>query len=411
MMNLSIPWEVSYYSSHNQWESLGALATTTEKLEFSSSVTSLFAFGEWLFMGNPTLMENKIVVQGTKLRFVFTDGLDITTIYMNILSVANGPGVSGHMTGETYNLTLISPWYFEQICSSSAYYGTVGSIIGEIVTKELAGTLRTVHISTTFDNNQSVYYRTMMTQSKFFSSILDYGIGQNRKAIYTFTTPENDFYLMDYTLPTDNTLLTAIDLAHPDFPAYQQQIDTEKSKFIFPTAITASFNENQGQAENAWLEAGASLAFLQPLQGIVKTRTELPRLSPLADDLPNPFSFMKNRSNPNATTKVYLDDSLQEPQSILNIALNKHSKELLKSHKIVLYCYPNMRVRPGMFCKICMINGATGKESLLAQTLMVSDVTHIFSKLKGKLMVTLSAPSLSYTSVEKVTDLYHPQSQ
>lgn len=411
MINNSIPWNVAYYTVGGDWVDLGMLPATTEKLELSSSVHSLFAYGEWILTGGTAFFEDKAFSIGTRLRFTFQDGSIDTVMYMSILSISNGPGTGAKYVAETYMLTLISPWYFSQSIGSGAYYGAIGTTVGAIMANELASSFNSLDIANTYDGSRSVYYRTMMTQSQFLEKIKGNSIGQNLRATFMFTTPQNDFHLIEYNPTVEEDLFTAIDMAHPDIPSFQQELDADQTKFLFPVAILTQFNKSGGESGSLWLDASPSLVYLQPMQGIVKGRYDTPVMEPLTTNQTNPFSYINDTKDKSNATKVYMNDSLQPSAQILNATVNDHTNKLMEYHQFNLYCLPNITVTPGKFCNLHLSKEENGEPSIFAQKFMVESVSHIFQKLKGQTVVTLSAPGLSYERLEKIVGLFHPETR
>jgi hypothetical protein len=405
MIENTILWEASYFSDSEGWVSLEALTITTDKLELSSSIYSLFAYGEWIFRGDPSLLEDKIIVEGRKLKFVFKTNTEDVTKYMSIFSFINGPGVSATSMGEAYFCTLISPWYFSQYSKSLAYYGSISETIKSMITSEILGAFNNIFIDKTYDEMNAVHYRTKMTQGKFIESLKKQAIGKDNKAIFMFTTCENNFYIKEYSENIDTTI-TAIGLSHKDLPSYQNQINTYPNKFVFMNALQLKFNKDK---EDAWLEAGAGLSYVSALQGRVKGISEEPLLPILSPNQTQAFApLLKSKG---AISKVYSDDSLLPYSHIFSETINMQSYSLMKAHVLDLFCLPQVFVIPGKFCHLHITKEDTNKESLFSRNFMIESVSHIFTGMKGSTTVSISSPGISYDDVEKVEGLLYSESE
>ena len=248
----------------------------------------------------------------------------------------------------------------------------------------------------------------MMIQSKFISSIQKYAIGQELKTVFLFTTPQNDFNLIDYTPPAEEDTFIAIAMENPDILSYQQSIAKNESRFLYITAINIQLNRSHEESGDLWLDANPALVYMYTKDGGVKGIVDEPLVAPLTRNQDNRYLFIDDEKELSKTTKLYANDSLQSYTQIINSTANEHSKTLMKYHQFTLICFSNLAIVPGKFCYLHINNESTDKKSLFSQKFLVESVSQIFQKTRGSTIVTLSAPGLSYSDMKDIVGLYSP---
>ena len=409
MIEQKITWSVKL--PDNKDVDLSMLPPTTTKLEISSSVYSLFPYGEWIFMAAGDYLEQGVFSIGTRLEFTFNTAKGDVTYYMSVLSVINGPGAKATGAGQAYQLVLIGSWYFDQSIGSNIYMGSVGSITKKLISDELSKSFTSVNITNTFDNLKNRYYRTMMTQGKFLESIRKYALGQDKSSVFMFGTAEGAFNIVDYASLNTKERYIAIDANHPHLPVFKTAIeDTVQSKrFLFPSSIT--INLNKGRNRNLWMLASPALFYPRRTDGTVKLDRDYPDFVPLTTNQPNPFTYINSSKQEVKVSAALQDDSLRGYEQILTDKINSYSRDLMEAHRFDLYCLPNLHTTVGNLCYLYITNDQTEELSIFAQDFMVEEVSHIFKGITGHTLMTLSAPGLSYIDVQKVLSLYKPQNQ
>jgi len=400
----NLVWHPYYLDDKNNWISLHKLILTTTKLEFSSSIHSLFAYGEWAVSTSPSFLEDKIPVIGRALKFVLTDNVGVLTYYMNILSVVNISGSSSSTVGEAFQLTLISPWYFAQKIGSGAYKGNVGSIIKNIISTELIEKIAYQDIMSPTYEKGSTYYRTKMTPAKFFDSIAVNALGENNKATFLYTDVENRITLKSHVI-TEAEETVAISLDHPQMSSYQDLAKTSPGKVINPMAMTIVINKINGQSGDLFLDSDPTFSFVYPLSGMsFKDKDPGKKLKDIINNHRKWFYYMIDKKN--ERTRVIASKTGYNTNSILQPFINTQSKLMMKYHQIILVTLPNIRVTLGKFCDLKLIRDAI-TPSIFGKKYIIESISHVFQGFKLNTVITLSSPGISYEEDSEATGLFH----
>ena len=425
--NTIIPWTATVLAPNGNIL-LPGVAASTEKLEISASVNSLYIFGEWIFSTSPVttaggvpiqaqaignLIEAGLISVGTTIEFNFapTDGVP-TILDLGVLAILNGPGPDAISLAPSYRIILISTWYFAQVIGSHAYQGSVSSIIIDMMNSEVIGvspnsTLIWGETIDSKDNPMFTHYRTMMTPGKFMEErLIMYVKGNEGTPTFVYSNIDDRFEIMDYHRLASLPSYTAIDPSHPDLPNYQDIFNdpTQSTSMILTIGMILDYNKGKREL---WALSSPSSVFMYHIYGAVKEGPDDPVLVPLSTIDPQKWEYITNTKDPNAITKVYLDDSLHDYEEIATEASYEYAKALMDSRSFTLVCLPNLNVKIGRACSLHITNRNESTASLFFQDYLISEVSQLFVGLRCHTHITLTAPTQIYTSLSDVAGYFN----
>lgn len=428
--NSSIQWTATVETTNGDIV-LPNIAASTQKLEISASVNSLYLYGEWIFSVSPVvdtssltqtgypglnnLMENGYLSIGTIIRFEFADQNGIlTTIRMGILKVMNGPGVDTIGLAQSHGLILISPWFFFQQVLSNAYQGSVSTIIKSIIETEFTGLTNAMVLGQTIDtadNANEIRYRTHMTLGKFIESrLVQYALGRDMTVpnagspTFIYTNIDNGFEIVDYKeIPLLNKYF-AIDPSHPDLPQYKQLFDdsTKSTSILLMTSLIIELG-NKG----LWELSSPSLRMMYHLDGSVKGINDDPVLVPLTPISENKFEYITNTKDPSLPTKVYLDDSQHDYEEISTETSYKYARAMMENHQFNIICLPNLNIQVGRFCELYISDKSSSTPSIFSQDYLIEVVSQVFRGYRCQTQVRLTTPTNTFTKATSISSLFH----
>lgn len=408
--NNSIPWAAYLKDNTGLLQELGGISLGTTKLELYTSVEEMYSTVDWVFKASSDLIDNFVITNisiGSEIFFEFSqqntpDGKTINRSF-KVLSITNGMGLGASTLGTTYNLVLISPWYFDQFLASKAYYGTVSQIVTEMFTDDLVNVQGT-RIEESQDT-PAIRYRTFMKQGDFIQQRLrKYLIGSKNTSSYVFTNTDDYFEVTSYSTMGKQNIYLAIDLSNTHIAAFQDMInDPVSSQYvIYPHSVLLEINNDPSR--NLWDVALPALSYPYKYPRYVKTYKDNPVIQVLGYDNSNRFSFINLTKNSNYT-KIYLLDSLRHESDLFAESLNEYLQDLRHAHKITLVCHPNMNILVGRQCYY-YINQSDGSPSVFAQSYIIKEVTHILEGLQARTEITMEITSFDYTTVPDVSTLF-----
>jgi hypothetical protein len=411
IVQTSILWFAELLLPNGTSVMLEGANAATDKLEISTSVYSLFTFGEWVYGGNPELIETGQLAIGSKITFTFNINRAIPSkvVTLCVLSIQATSAMDTTHLGLAFNLTLVNPWYFKQISDSRAYKGNTTAIIQQVINEELSDVFSGTNIFNSSDPITANRYRTEMTPSKFFENRIRKNIrGTKEGAVFMFTNDQNEFIVTDYEELKITAAYTAISMSHPQIAPFLDRINDPllNTYMIFPNSFTFALNSTPER--DLWALANPAFIYMQHLQGFVKRTMDAPLLEYMGSNTSNRFTFILKNSVAPYETKTYLNDSFLNYADIYSKTLNDYNRRLIKNQSIVLICNPNPNVQVGRLCDFYLTNADDSKPSLLRQNYVITDVSHVYKGIKSITYVTLGIPAFEYAKEEDVATLWHP---
>jgi hypothetical protein len=434
-IDTAIPWKVSLLDKSGNYIDFPVIAGT-DKLEIYTSINELYTTVNWIFKASSDFLDdftiNNISV-GTSFYFEFISGRGHATTNMEfkVLSIINGPGVSATTLGTSYNLLLISPWYFSQFIASRAYYGNIPTILTAMFIEDnlydtgtgsdvisnlrIAGkTEGVVDLDKSSSDPPAPRWRTMMKQGEFIQKRLKkYYRGIDNTSSFMFTNTDNAFEVLSYYDMKKMDPYVAIDYSNPQVSAYIDQIsDLYYSQFIlFPYQIILGINTSESR--NLWDISTQALIYFSRNGAYMKAYNEAPVLSPLGNDKEGKFVFINGSKSNAYITKLYSDDTLHDFDDIYSMKINEYNEDLLKAHVLTLVCYVNLSILAGRKCTL-QITQNDGSPTLFAQDYIITEVVHLFggnnkktsASTAAKTILTLQTTSFEYQTTNSVSGLY-----
>jgi hypothetical protein len=437
----SILWYAEIVSSDGNITVIDGSAGTS-KLEFSSSIYSLFTYGEWDVKLDSDLFEKQILAVGTKIIFHFapTNTLPIE-ITMCVLSIQIASDLDSKHIGRSFGLVLVSPWYFDQVSNSHAYKGSTSGIIRQVINEELSSSFTnsqdivldlnrlsiqksalaaSISLSTTkanlietSDYNQAKRYRTEMTPSKFFETRLrKYLRGTDKTSVFMYVNQNHEFEILDYPAMNKLTTFICIDYSHPHLSGFKSIIENTPERIIYPAH--SYFLLNNSKDRDLWALANPALLYMFRVDGQVKRADDDPILKFLTANFEKRFINVRTNVVPSLQTKTYLDDSFRFYEDIQSEVLSDYTKRLMDNQAMGVICSPNLSVQIGRFCDMYLTTPDDSQASLLFQKYIITEVSHVFRGFIGQTTLTLASPAFGYgadgvVTEDQISELWHPQ--
>ncbi|MEI6423975.1 MAG: hypothetical protein WCP55_17295 [Lentisphaerota bacterium] len=424
-----INWAAQLMQDDGTLKTIENIAVMTEKLEIHASVNNMYVYGHWILTANSDLIdnisENNITI-GSSIYFRFLPAISNDTVNMElkVLSITVGAGVSASTLGNSFNILLISPWYFSQASSSHAYYGNVPTVIKQMFKDDyiydpgsylnsLSGFRiggNTVDVDTETGNSSSDLpaprYRTMQKPSDFIKDRLrKYYRGIDNTSSFIFTNIDDNFEVLCYSDMSKLSKYVAIDYSNPQIAGYKQwQEDPYLSKLlIYPHSRQLYLNSGEGH--NLWDVLIPALIYYYRNGGYVKGYADTPQLNVLGYDKENKVTYV-NQNRSSNVSKIYIDDTFHDFDDIISMKVNEYNADLLSAHKFKLVCMPNLFILAGRICNLNILTSES-QSSLFYQDYIISEVTHVFSGITCRTELTLETTSLTLDDSTKSHPLFH----
>jgi hypothetical protein len=412
-----IPWAVAIESATKGEIKLLGLEVTTDKLEFSSSIYQIFAYGEWIHKNDPLLVEQGDISIGTILQFTFApSNSPAITIQMRVTGIEINSYLTAKYVGNGFRLTMTNNWYFSQFSISHAYQGRISDIIKQTIEGDdiqdaffnigSSGSYST-NIIDSGDDPLAIRYRTEMTPSNFFTSRLKpHFLSPTNSSIYLYTNLSNQLEFLDYPAMVNQTGFTAIEWSHPHMTAFASIVSNYNTadRIIFPYNHQISINATEEKP--LWALANPALLYMYHFNGITKLATDFPVLQFLGYNTSNRFTFIDKDVVPTLTTKTYMDDSFHDYEDIFSEVLNEYYKALADNQMMNMVCYPNLSVDVGRICNRYLTYNDDTTPSLFSQNYMITGVSHVFQGYKGASYITLATTAFTFNNASDVAPLW-----
>jgi len=312
---------------------------------------------------------------------------------MGVLSFKNGPGVHSKELGQMYEVLLVSPWYFNQKIKSKAYKGKISEIIEEAVSEDLP--------SLSYNINESwdepvVRYRTNQTIASFIEDRLKKSIkGKDSSLSFMFTDIFERFQVSSYNdLEAKYEMYLAIDPTSEGISAFSTWLEDDNlfNRIFFINKISLLSNRGSPQ-QPAWAYSNPKIIYNTRSLGITK-KIEPSKLSFTSKKRFNLIVESKNINKD--TTKVFMDDSLNNYDEIENKITNVINEERNNSFKLELLGNITFDIVPGRLIYLYIVSSEK-TASIFSQKYLISEVVHTFVKTRANTTITISKPALDYT--------------
>jgi hypothetical protein len=382
-LNPQIVWGAKFLADGTRpQQDLNGIMGTTLQLEIKSDLWSVFPVVSWAFSNSPELLESGNLYIGREIQLFFNQSLKNTLVTFTfvVYALENLPGATTSSLGDTYQLTLVTPWVFQQLPKSKAYKGTSSDIISQVLGSELTKSL-TPGVLVQSQEPIGVRYRTFQTPYNFLTKrVFPYLRGKDDTTIFSYTTLQGEYEIIDYSQMKNEQKFILIHLQHPAIPAFQADINQdEKGKyFLHPHGNSMSLGTSEGGGLWNYLDPKTVTLSTSDI-GVVKSQGEAPFMVNMTGNLSKPFTMVSpNRDK--EMGKIYLDDSLRSQEDILSDNFNKYTHDLLNSQRFVSTCYFNPYVRIGRIVTVYLTTLQTGKLSLYTQDYIITGFTHKIEK-------------------------------
>jgi len=407
-----LPWQAFILDKSGKSNEMVGVQIGTTKLEIYTNIDEMYVTVDWIFGANSNLIDkyklNDISI-GSLIYFTFyppslADPQGITMAF-GVLSIVNGGGFTTTTLGSQYELILVSPWYFQQYIDSHCYYGSVSSIVSSMMKNDFVkGTFTEFRVHTS-DDPPAPRWRTMMKQGEFIMKRLKkYYRGTKNSSSFIFTNTDNALEIISYADMVKSNPILAISMSSTHLPAFKEFITSAQTvnRVIYPTSVFLSINN--GPKRNLWDLAMPTMAYMYK-NGYMKTYIDKPNLSPLGYDNTSKFTFVNTSKNDNFT-KIYMEETLHDPDDIFNMVNNEHNKDLQQAHHLTMVCNPNITLLAGRIGSFYLTQD-DGSPSVFAQNYIIKEVTHIIEGMIGRTEVVFEATSFDSSLIKDTSGLFH----
>lgn len=383
----------------------------TDKLEISTSIYSLFTYGQWTHKGDPNLVESMALAIGTKIDFVFYANQNIVEKRtLSILGINIDSLTNAQHLGEGFTLILISSWYFDQISTSRAYKGNITTIVKTMIDEELSSSFSKINLINSYDPTGAIRYRTEMTPSAFITKrLLDHLRGKDDTAVFAYSNDRDEFEIIDYPSIGNYPYYIAIDFSHPHLGAFQQRLNDPilNTYMIYPNKYQLRLNDTE--EKDLWMLSNPGLLYMYHVNGDTKIASDDPVLKFLGNNSSKRFTLVKSEVVPTTRLKTFMDDSFHDYADIYSSILREYNTRLIKNQSVHLTTLPNPTVKIGRFCYLYVTNSDNTRSSLIYQKYIITDVSQVYLGIRAVSYITLGIPSFEYTNESDISDLWHPE--
>lgn len=399
--NLQTFWTVKQTDDD---EDLVDLVTTTSKLQISSNINSLFPYIDWDVRIDPAMMDRGVFAIGKTIEFIF-DKTNIRTF--RVLKVSAIPTLNTLSIPDTYTITLVSPWYFEQKIGSKIYYGKNTDILQEVA-QTFSSTIKKVFcIPASEKESKLSRYRTYQTEGVFIDErVRPFFTGvSNHVASFIYVDEMQQFFATDEQEIFSSDLQNyAINIDHPHSEVLDSiRADPRKAERIIPIRGLGLFS-NLNDA--LWANSKPSTMYMSSVPGQIKPATTLPVFSSLSAGTFLPITGSKSSN----TTKIVMDDSQRVYSDIKATAQNIVKGDLFDSQGLVITSDLNLNVTVGqsvqVYVEATRSPNDTSKPSIYCQMYVISKVDHLIAATRGQTVFTCNCSAFSYDDAKTVLNYY-----
>jgi len=388
-------------------------AQMTNHLEITTSIHSLFVTGIWnmrVLSDYGQFLSQNIFSVGTKIRFVFApEGSTIATeVILSILSINNSGG-GGKYEGMQYDISLVSPWYFDQIVVSRAYSGTASDIITQIVNEELSDSFTSVNIEKSIDNSFLAKYRTFQSPSRFFDdNLIHKARGDKDTAMFLYTTLKNELRLFSFNSMAGAKRYISAEKTSPLLSKFSSDMnDPEKGKLFF-MHFSLMLNLNESENHALWALTNPAMTFMVRSDSSLKDASSFPQMLSLTNNIPNPFVYVSSTKfkGTSSYNKHYVDDSMRAYDTIYSDTVQKYTRDLMKEQKMIVSGFANFDIEAGYLCDVLVESPLTGTPDSISQTFMIERVSYTITANRAQSFLYMGTPAFHYKEASRVSQLY-----
>lgn len=388
---------------------LEGIMTSTKKLEVSSSIQHLYLYGEWVFSGGANLIEDGHLAIGKKILFKIVPESSSTLVYdliLSIISISNGPGSSTTYLGETYTLTLISPWYFDQKVKSKAYKGNTTTIVKKIIQEELVGSFDSYLLAESTDPSSVTRYRTLMTPGRFIEERL-----KTHYVGFTYINIKNEFEMMNMTAMSQLDPYVFIDPSNPNLANFSNWLNDEQKSLRMVYMNGMIFKMNTTKEKELWSILSPSYYYMSHLKGdVIKTIPTAPTeygLIPLSGTIKKGFTVVKPSNTVSESSKTFTDDSFRNYNDGAIMRQNKYFNDLMDCHQVIVTAFPNVNLQVGRLAYLFISGITETNPSVLSSTYVITEVSHVFQANRVIMHVTLKSSAIQYEDENRIMKFFH----
>jgi len=365
------------------------IVSKMQSMTFSSSINSLYPVAELVVYLDSSYLEEGDISVGSPMDIIIkvTDTKKYFLKY-RILKINFISPESVKSMGGLYTLSLIHPWYFDQVAISKAYYGTTTGVLSSIILEENHKTFEHISLDTSIDIINK-HFRTYQTQGAFIEErIADKYLVDNSPS-FIYVNNKNEFHAHSFLnmlkTPTNNFALDT-----------RRVVETTPSlkKSIFSDRLVYALGMNYylNSSGTLWNKAFARFVFLFTTHTSKKPKGISDKDCSFFSDsgfYPIHNSLMQK----NKPLVVYTDDSEGNTSNIYYSMIEKQ-KDLLSNNSFTVYIAPNFTIEIGENLTLSLRKSEdddllTNENSLFYATYVISSISLVFQKRKFMMAITL----------------------
>ncbi len=393
-------WSVATDSGQD----MTVLVGSTQKLQLTCNVGSLYPYIEWVVDVPPSYIEAGLLIVGSKLIFTFNEEKLATQIVV-AAQIDSFQYVSMNVdtsAASTVVFKMSTPYKFLDEVECKAYYGNVREILETVCNEELipCGAISALKVVKGIDTPMK-RFRTYQTTKEFIETRLaDSYRGEEETYSYIFTDLSNTMYA--YHTQGALTELPIYYCFHEGNHnlAYLAELSKIKTAapFISMMQGLAIYVNEKG---TLWQAANAGISMLYRTNTPKKLH-DFPvfRMFPPMDIEQNemlPITASKSKDY-SSLTKVYIMDDQNDYSKEYTALSTLRNEELFSALRIEVVTDMNLNINAGHICKLFPPSfKATAPilASIFEGNWLISEVSHILQGTKGKTHLTLQATSLT----------------
>ena len=382
---------------------LSSLVMATQKLQLTSSVTSMYPYIEWTVDIPLNYIEEGYFIVGSGFDFTFNDektqGQFVYTFYIDSFTYTEISSDASAPVTATFILTTAYKFVDEIECK--AYYGNVREILQKMATEELipSKAIKGLSVVKGIDTPMKRFRTYQTTESFIMSRLADSYRGEEETFTYIFTDIESQMYAYHtYGALNELPIYHCFHQGNHNIEKLGQlsEVATSKPYVSLMEGMAVYINTNR----DLWQAANAGISMLY------RTNT-----AKRLDDFPvfrmfPPMDLGKKEMLPMASwkpktydhlTKVYIMDDQNDYSKEYTALSANRNLDLFKALRIEVLTDMNLNFRAGHILKLyppAYKNTAPILASMFEGNWLISEVDHILQGVKGKTHLVLQSTSI-----------------
>lgn len=383
---------------------MSSLVMATQKLQLTSSVGSMYPYVEWVVDMPLNYIEEGYLIVGSGLNFTFNDEKSQSqfTYTFYIESFQYREITADVSAPVTVSFILTTSYKFLDEIKCKAYYGNVREILEQVTTEELipAGAIKKLKVVKGIDTPMK-RFRTYQTTEGFITSRLaDSYRGEEETFTYIFSDLDTNMYAYHvYGAINELPIYHCFHSGNHNIEKLSALADTKNARpyMSLMEGMSASINLNR----DMWQAANAGISMLYRTN-TAKKLNDLPvfRMFPPMDIGKHemlPMESWKKKTYDHLTRVYIMDDQNDYSKEYTALSSNRNL-DLFKSLKVEVITDINLNIKPGHIMKLYPPSykmTAPILASMFEGNWLISEVDHLFQRVKGKTHIVLQSTSIA----------------